>query len=392
MKTWILALLTLLALLSGCTHVAREPVSTSQVAALLNDAAFAPPAARIDTGQLFALSPEMRRHLNSTPFRKLLREQGQAPGLVQALYDRSELQLDYDSTYTGTAAETYAARSGNCLSLVIMTAAFARELGMTVRFQEVQLEETWTRERALYLVSSHVNLSLEQGGPSRGYDSSAMLTVDFVKLPPKASKRVRFLDEAGIVARYMNNRAAEELVQGRYAEAYWWARGALLKKPSLAAAFNTLAVVYQRSGQPQLAEQVYRAALEREPDSLIVMQNLAPVLAANGKAAEAAALTQRIARLYPAPPFHYFNQGMQAYQAGDFSKARALFGREVARAPYNDEFHFWLGIANLQLGEWNTAEKQLALARDNSVRPDMRERYSAKLAHLRDVANGTRRR
>lgn len=243
MKTWRLSLLMLLALLAGCTHVAREPVSTGQVAALLNDAAFAPPAARIDTDQLFALSPEMRRHLNSAPFRKLLREQGLAPGLVQALYDRSELQLDYDATYTGTAAETYAARSGNCLSLVVMTAAFARELGMTVRFQEVQVEETWTRERALYLVSSHVNLSLDQGGPSRGYDSSAMLTVDFVKLPPNATKRVRYLDEDGIVARYMNNRAAEELVQGRYTEAYWWARGALLKKPSLAAAFNTLAVV-----------------------------------------------------------------------------------------------------------------------------------------------------
>ena len=151
-------------------------------------------------------------------------------------------------------------------------------------------------------------------------------------------------------------------------------------------------MIYQRSGQPQLAEQVYRAALKREPDSLIVMQNLAPVLAANGKAAEAAALTQRIARLHPAPPFHYFDQGMKAYRAGDFGKARALFGREVARAPYNDEFHFWLGIANLQLGDWNTAEKQLALARDNSVRPDTRERYSAKLAHLRDVAAGTRAR
>ena len=120
------------------------------------------------------------------------------------------------------------------------------------------------------------------------------------------------------------------------------------------------------------------------------MQNLVPVLAANGKAGEAAALAQRIARLNPAPPYHYFDQGMAAYRAGDFAKARALFAREVARAPYNDEFHFWLGVANFQLGEIETAEKQLALARDNSVRSDTRERYSAKLAHLRDVAAAPR--
>ena len=388
MRTWILSLLVLL---SGCVHMGQDRVSTTRVAALLNDAAFAPPAARFDTDNLFALSPEMRRHLNSTQFRALLRQHGQAYGLIHALYDPRDLQLDYDATHTGTAAETYAARKGNCLSLVIMTAAFARAMGMNVRFQEVPVEDTWSRERGLYLVSSHVNLSLAPGGPRADFDTAPTLTVDFVKLPPNVSQRVHYLDEAGIVARYMNNRAAEELVQGRDSEAYWWARGALLEKPSLTAAYNTLAVIYQRSSQPRLAEQVYRSALEHEPDSLIVMQNLVPVLAANGKAVEAEALAQRIARLNPTPPYHYFHQGMAAYRSGDFILARTLFAREVARAPYNDEFHFWLGVANFQLGELGTAEKQLALARDNSVRSDARERYSAKLAHLRGMATGLQR-
>jgi Tfp pilus assembly protein PilF len=389
MKTWILALLFVL---SGCAHEVRDPAAASRVAALFDDAAFPRPAARIDANDVFALSPEMRRHLGSTQFRTLLRDYGPTSGLLRALYDRRELALDYDSTYTGTAAETYAARKGNCLSLVIMTAAFARELGMSVRFRDVQIEDTWSRDRALYLVSSHVNLSLAPKGPRSADDLSCVLTVDFVQLPPNTQQRVRFLDEADIVARYMNNRAAEELVQGRHAEAYRWVRGALLRKPAFDAAINTLGVVYERSGHPLLAERAYRAALEREPDSLVVLQNLAPLLAANGKQAEAEALAERLARLYPAPPYHYFQQGMSAYHAGDFAGARSLFAREVARAPDNDEFHFWLGAANLQLGEWRNAEKQLALARDTSVRPDTRERYSAKLGHLRAIAVGTQRR
>jgi hypothetical protein len=45
----------------------------------------------------------------------------------------------------------------------------------------------------------------------------------------------------------------------------------------------------------------------------------------------------------------------------------------------------------MQLGELKVAEKQLALARDMSVRSDTRERYSAKLAHLRGLAAGRRR-
>ena len=113
------------------------------------------------------------------------------------------------------------------------------------------------------------------------------------------------------------------------------------------------------------------------------MQNLEHALNVNGKLAEAQALQRRIDRLYPAPPFHYFNQGMRAYQAGDFRRAKALFAREAARAPDNDEFHFWLGATHLQLGELNTAVEELALARETSTRAETRERYVAKLARLK---------
>jgi hypothetical protein len=64
----------------------------------------------------------------------------------------------------------------------------------------------------------------------------------------------------------------------------------------------------------------------------------------------------------------------------------------VARAPYNDEFHFWLGVAHLGLGEREPALRQLALARDTSVRAAARERYSAKLAQLRAAALADARR
>jgi len=40
--------------------------------------------------------------------------------------------LEYESRVTRNASETYAARMGNCLSLVIMTAAFARKVGMRI--------------------------------------------------------------------------------------------------------------------------------------------------------------------------------------------------------------------------------------------------------------------
>lgn len=376
------ALLLLSVLLAGCAGTPSLPPPA--LAGLLDDTAFPAPASAVTASDLFTLSPAMSAHLRSRTFQARLREQGAARGLLAALYDKSDLQLDYEATRTRTAAQTYAARSGNCLSLVIMTAAFARELGMRVRFQSVQSEESWSRANALYLVSDHVNILLAPR-PSvlGGYDSDSELVVDFLPSREAGRLRTRVLEEADIAALYMNNRAVEELVEGRNAEAYWWARAALQARPSLLVAYNTLGVIYHRSGHPLLAERAYRAALEREPDNLLVMQNLAPLLAANGKPAEAAALAQRIARLDPEPPFHYFDQGMAAWHANDFARARALFAREVARAPYNDEFHFWLGLAHLGLGEREQAARQLALARDHSVRADARERYVAKLENLR---------
>lgn len=378
MKTWLL----LFVLLSGCAGAPSRPPAA--LASLFDDTAFPAPSGQVDAADLFTLSAPMRAHLHSPEFKKNLRDKGGARGLVAALYSKSDLQLDYDATVTRTAAQTYAERAGNCLSLVVMTAAFARELGMSVRFQSVETEETWSRNGSLYLVSSHVNISLGQKMALNGFAAEAdPLVIDFLPPPDAARLRTRELQEADIVALYMNNRAAEELVQGRSADAYWWARAAILQRPSLVEAYNTLAVIYARSGHPARAEQVYRAALRKQPDSLVVMQNLEHALNVNGKPAEAQALQRRIDRLYPAPPFHYFNQGMRAYQAGDFRRAQALFAREAARAPENDEFHFWLGATHLQLGELDTAVEELALARETSTRAETRERYVAKLARLK---------
>jgi Tfp pilus assembly protein PilF len=378
----ILATLLLL-LLAGCAGMSST--GSRPGPDLFADSDFHAPREPVSTAGLFALSPDMLAYLHSPAFSQRLRARGPVHGLLEALYEKRELKLEYESAKTRTAAQTYADRSGNCLSLVIMTAAFARELGMAVRFQNVDVEEAWSRSGGVYLVSSHVNLALGRRplDAMHGADAERLLVVDFLPPPEAARFRTRPLDEQDIVTLYMNNRAAEALVQENIDDAYWWAKGAVSQPDAPAVAYNTLGVVYQKHGDWARAERVFRAALEREPDSLVVMQNLVPVLAANGKAAESAALAARIVRLDPNPPFRFFNEGLQAFQRGDYAKAKGLFEREVERSPYNDEFHFWLAVACLRLGEQARATDELARALDTSTRRESRELYSAKLLHLR---------
>jgi len=387
MRGWLVLSLSLL--LAAC---ASGPAPTPP-SALFADGRFAPPSEPVGADTLFTLSPAMRDYLHSAAFSSRLRASGARHGLVEALYSKTDLKLEYESRMTRTASQTYAARAGNCLSLVIMTAAFARELGMPVRFQSVDVEDSWSRSAGLYLASAHINIGLghRPQDVTRGADPDRILIVDFLPPAHAARLRTRELDEADVTALYLNNRAAEALVQDRLDDAYWWARAAVLARPGMVTALNTLGVIYNRARQPALAEPVFQAALVREPENLSVLRNLAPTLAALGRTQEAQALAGRIAAIDPTPPYHYFDLGMAALKAGDLNDAVRHFAREVRRAPYNDEFRFWLGIAHLRLGQLGDARAQIALAAEHSTRGEMREVYVAKLAHLRRVAQtGTR--
>lgn len=380
------SLILFVMLLSGCAGMA--PYRAPPVAPLFADAAFQPPAVAVNADDLFTLTPAMRAYVHSPAFDKAIRERGAAEGLIDALYRKGDLQIQYDASTTRTAAQTFDARAGNCLSLVVMTAAFARELGLRVRLQSVGVDDSWSRNDHLYLVSNHINLAIGAQPVERlaMVSTPPMRVIDFVPQQVAEAFTTETIDDDDITAMFMNNRAAEALVAGHLDDAYWWVRAAVNKRPASLMAYNTLAVIYQRHGDLARAEAVYRAALVREPENLLVLRNLVPVLAALGKPAEAQAVTRQLAAIEPTPPFHYFNLGVKAYERGAYADAKVLFAREVKRMPYYDEFHFWLALACLRLGDIDQAHAELALAFDTSTRTATRDLYSAKLAHLRSLS------
>jgi tetratricopeptide (TPR) repeat protein len=351
--------------------------------ALFRDAAFAAPSQRIDADDVFALSDEMRRFL-SEDIAGPLRTKGLQRGLVEALYTRGQLKLEYDSALTRNAAQAFAARSGNCLSLVIMTAAFAQALGLQVQFQSAFVDEAWSRHGNMYFRSGHVNLTLGRGSAERGAGRElSELTIDF--LPPDQIRglRTRSITREAVVSMFMNNRAAEALAQGRVDDAYWWAREAIGQSPGQLGSYNTLGVVYWRAGDTAQAEKVFSHVLAREPDNSGALANLAHLLEQLGRNEQAQVLLQRLAQVEPVPPFHFFDLGMAAMKSGDFMAARDLFEKETARAGDYHEFHFWLGVANYRLGQFEKARKHLTLAMQNSTSGSDHDLYAAKLAWMR---------
>ena len=366
-------------LLAAC---ATPPPRVQPPAFLFNDDLFSAPSEQISADDVFASSESMKRYLR-TAIAGQMQLMGPQQGLINALYQKDQLKLQYETGMTRNASQAFDARAGNCLSLVIMTAAFAKELGLRVRYQSAYLEETWGRNGDLLVRSGHVNVTLDtKMGDRSSIGSASALTIDFLPAESLRGLRTRDLPEETIVAMYMNNKAVEALAEGRSDDAYAWAREAVLQSPAYLGSHNTLGVIYMRRGDLAKSEQVFSYVLEREPANARAMYNLAQVLARQGREAEAAVWLRRLAQVEPVGPFHYFNLGRAAMEAENFKLARELFGKEVARADYNAEFHYWLALANFKLGDIEPARKHLALALENGLTRNDRELYAAKLAWL----------
>lgn len=288
--------------LAGC---ATGGTSTAAVATTLAeppwaDALFAPPVSLPPVAEALAISPAMRAYVQQLRAAQP-GSQPSARSLVDALSARGDLRLEYETQTTRSAAQAFADRAGNCLSLVLMTAAIARELDLPVSFNEALVEAQWRREGDLVLRSGHVNLSLGAAPRRGGWRAvgDETLMVDFLPGVDLRGLRTRVIDEERVLAMYLNNRAAETLAAGDPHAAYWWARAALRQDGGYLAARNTLGVVYQRAGQVALAGQVFEQLLAQQPDEVTALGNLALVRQAQGRTHEAALLRARRDMLDP---------------------------------------------------------------------------------------------
>jgi tetratricopeptide (TPR) repeat protein len=345
----------------GCMHPAP---AVFPMDSLLADARFAP-ASVPEPSELFALTPAMRSFANNE-LRSAVRRHGPELGLVHALNHGGKVLLDYDSSSTRTAAQAFEARSGNCLSLVLLTAALAKDMGLSVYYQQVVTQDIWTFSDQLAVLNGHVNISLARSPRHSLPREVSRYTIDFIPITEGQRTRAKSLDEPTLVAMFYNNRAVEALGAGQLDTAYAAARVGLRVAPHHANLLNTLALIYRRHGDLALAEQVLRQLLAQDANNHHAQANLALVLQGLNRHAEASALQASL----PPSPFFAYERGMQ-------------FAAESRWADAVQALHFQLARAYWQLGDAQHARRHLLEAQQLAPTPGLRQRYSAKLDALK---------
>lgn len=367
---------------SGCSTLRPDASALMPVSA---DEAFGAPVPVPTADDIFRASPAMLAYLRGE-LAAALRHKGKIRGLAEAVVGQGSLRLEYDAAHTRTAAEAFEARAGDCLSLVIMTAALARELGLQVRFQDMRTQ-VWERrdEQGLDLGIGHVNILIGHGpgdGSVRMPYSQAML-VDFLPQTGAVGVQGHAIDERRVVAMLLNNRASEALLEADLRAAYWHARAALRSDPGFAQAWNTLGVVLERAELFAKARLALTTALQLDSDYESALSNLVRVAERLDRPDEAREWAQALQRLRPQHPLALYEAGRQAMARRDWQAARPLLQRALERGGDWHALHFALAQVFAQLGQGRQAEAHLALARDSGTTPALRERYEGKLGRLR---------
>jgi tetratricopeptide (TPR) repeat protein len=323
---------------------------------------------------VLALSPEMRDFLDKHVDRKGT-DKVKLHQLVSAIVEEDTFGLVYDDR-TRTASETFHARRGNCLSFSNMFVAMARDVGLKVQFQEVDVPPDWTLDKDTYVLNQHVNVYVD-------LEKAGTRVVDFNIADFKTSYEMRKIPGPRALAHYYNNIGVERMQAGDTASALSCFRRAIADgERQFSPAWTNLGTLYLRAGHPAHAEAAYLQAVKANGSDLVALSDLARLYERMGERERAAAYRKKVVNHRWQNPYYRFELARHAYTAKDFDAAVGHLNYAIRKRPKEDQFYFLLGACYLEKGDKRAAERWLAKAQEVAATDALKRRYSTKIDTL----------
>lgn len=272
--------------------------------------------------------------------------------ILQAILDDG-LQLRYDNFRTLTAEEAFDSREGNCMSFTNLFVALAREAGIKVHYQEVEIPPSWTAEGDTWRYNLHINALVKLPGAEQVVD------FNLGDYDPALHRRVLTDEEAQV--RYHNNMGVHWMTAGEHERAFLQFREALLLRPRTAHVWTNLGTLYRRGGDLVAAESSYLHAVELADDAA-ANSNLARLYAELGEQALSDWYRGRVQLFRQQNPYYLLHLAREAYATADYSTADRLLRRAIRKQPEEHEFYRWLGLNDLQQGDTRAAAAHFAQA------------------------------
>jgi Flp pilus assembly protein TadD len=324
----------------------------------------------VDEKDVLAVSPEMRAFLDARVGRRGARAV-RLRQLTGALIHGSDFRLRYDET-TRTAAATFRARRGNCLSFSSMFVAMARDVGLRASFQEVDTPPDWSFRDDAFVLNRHVNVLVDLGREGEQ-------VVDFNVEDFRTTYHRRAISDSRALAHYYNNVAVERMQAGDAASALGYLRKAVASERGFSPAWTNLGILYMRNGHPAHAEAAQLQALKADRADLVAMSNLAWLYERQGDLEPAAAYRKRVLTHRNKNPYYHYQLARAAFRAKDYDGAIGHL-KDALRAKKNDdEIYFLLSLSYQKKGDTQAARRWLSRAEAVAATDALKRRYASKM-------------
>ena len=347
--------------LAGCAAAPPAPLPADL---LWQDRAFNYDAALVSVGKrdLFQLDAGLLSKLHDSGIQDSS-AQYRLHYLVSILFGPEAKDLPYSAGHSTIAAETWRRKTGDCLSLTVLSYALAKALDMSVQMQEVRVPVVFDRRGNVEFLNRHVNVLVRGAGDLyliAGSMRSGDVIIDFE--PQVASRREGMaLSDDGILARFYNNVAAEYLAQGDLTLAYAHFKAAILVDPGYSPSYSNLAQLYTRKGFLRSAEQLLLHAIALSDDADIALRSLHQLLISQGRESEAVKYTEILHARQEKDPYYWLGVGLDQLQRGNYRKAISALEHAQELTRGFQEVHRYLAIAYWRAGNQPQAKNQLSV-------------------------------
>ena len=281
-------------------------------------------------------------------------------------------------TYNADLASTE--QAGNCLSLAILTKAYASLVGLKVEFRKVNSAPLYSRKNGVMTISSHVQTHIHappQSDKDKFSFSFSKVIIDY--FPSPGSFLGDVVSDDDFVSMYYQNLAVKALMVDDLDMAYSLLAAAMQISPNNIETLNTLAVLHKKIGKSNVAESIYKHVLEHTKGSVNILINYVIMLEESNRNEDAAVYEHMYMEIEDDNPYRWHDLANQAYGKENYSKALYLYKKSADMAPYLHESFFGQAKSYFQLGNKSEASKAMQKASELAYTKLDEKLYSAKL-------------
>ena len=291
--------------------------------------------------------------------------------------------FDY-SGQTLTASQAIETMTGDCVSLAVVTSAYAQLVGIKYLHRKVNRAPIYMRNDNIIVTAQHIRTLLFKAMYNTNDITANVWTeyinIDYYKADTDIPAEPITYQEFD--ALFFANLAASYLMNNDLISAYQHSKKAMDIAPHQAENINLHAIILKRLGYKELAMALFDYGYQNLPASINLLTNYKNLAQSQNNAVLATEIEQRLLTLKDANPYQWLTLGYEEYDQERFTRAYTYFEKAKNKAPYLDDVYIALAKASYSLGKHGAAKNYLLLALDAPIKSNKVDLVRAKLANF----------